>query len=132
MTQNNDSPQKCPVCKGDLEPDSDYPNDLLCGKCEKVFDRETMVFVESFRDPDQPSVSPVGGCKGNNLDPPVCQNCLPGYQRVGCTCPEPKRKYRVMCVTWYEEVANNGEEAKAIIQENLPEIFQYMRAERIA
>lgn len=32
----------CPFCGQELEPDSDYPKDLLCGYCEKAFDRDTM------------------------------------------------------------------------------------------
>ena len=38
----------CPSCGGILEPDSEYPDDLLCGFCEYVFDRETLDFVEAF------------------------------------------------------------------------------------
>lgn len=40
--------KKCPECHGDLEPDSDYPDDLLCGNCHKVFDAKTLEFVEAF------------------------------------------------------------------------------------
>jgi hypothetical protein len=40
--------RRCPICDSDLEPDSEYPDDLLCGNCNKVFDRETLVFVEVF------------------------------------------------------------------------------------
>lgn len=43
-----DGIRKCPVCGGPLEPDTDYPEDLLCGKCEKVFDAQTLEFVENF------------------------------------------------------------------------------------
>lgn len=32
----------CPGCKEMLEPDSEYPDDLLCGKCERAFDAATM------------------------------------------------------------------------------------------
>lgn len=41
MTENTDPP-RCPVCHGELVPDSEYPNDLLCGTCEKAFDKATM------------------------------------------------------------------------------------------
>lgn len=75
---------------------------------------------------------PLAGCKGDDSDPVVCQDCLPGYQREGCRCTRPKRKYRVMCVIWYEEDANTGDEAKQIVESNQPGEFQYMRAERIS
>lgn len=38
----------CPECNGILDPDCDYPNDLICGECNKVFDAETLEFVEAF------------------------------------------------------------------------------------
>jgi hypothetical protein len=41
-------PKKCPECGGDLAPDSDYPDDLICDKCKKVFDAETLEFIEDF------------------------------------------------------------------------------------
>lgn len=94
-----ESSSQCPSCGGELVPDSDYPDDLLCGKCLKVFDSKTLKFLESFDNPDNP---------------------LPAH------------KYRVMCVTWYEEDANTGDEAKRIIEMNLPGEFQYMRAERLS
>lgn len=43
----------------------------------------------------------------------------------------PLKKYRVMCVTWYEEEATSGEAAKAIVEDNCPGEYQYMRAEKI-
>jgi hypothetical protein len=39
---------KCPSCGGELTPDDEYPDDLLCGFCEYVYDRVTMDFVEAF------------------------------------------------------------------------------------
>lgn len=42
------NPKRCPDCNGGLVPDSDYPNDLLCGTCNKVFDARTLEFVEGF------------------------------------------------------------------------------------
>jgi len=42
------STKKCPECKGALFPDSEYPDDLLCGHCGKVFDSETLGFVGEF------------------------------------------------------------------------------------
>ena len=33
---------QCPVCHDFLTPDTDYPNDLLCGKDAIAFDRETL------------------------------------------------------------------------------------------
>ena len=48
-SQNSDSiAKKCPSCGNDLVPDSEYPDDLLCGNCNKVFDRVTLEFVEAF------------------------------------------------------------------------------------
>lgn len=47
VVQNSSLPQ-CPECKGELVRDSEYPNDLLCGKCNKVFDAQTLKFVETF------------------------------------------------------------------------------------
>lgn len=41
-------PVNCPCCGGEMTPDSDYPDDLLCGFCEYVYDRETLDFVEAF------------------------------------------------------------------------------------
>ena len=38
----------CPECNSALVPDSDYPNDLLCVGCSKVFDAKTLKFVEAF------------------------------------------------------------------------------------
>lgn len=39
---------KCPVCGKNLEPDVEYPNDLLCERCCKVFDRGTLAFARDF------------------------------------------------------------------------------------
>jgi hypothetical protein len=40
--------KECPECKGALMTDSNYPNDLLCARCNKVFDAKTLEFVEDF------------------------------------------------------------------------------------
>ena len=40
--------KKCPECGNVLISDSEYPNDLLCGHCNKVFDGTTLKFVEVF------------------------------------------------------------------------------------
>lgn len=41
-------PSECPECKALLIQDCEYPDDLICGQCKKVFDRETLKFVEKF------------------------------------------------------------------------------------
>jgi hypothetical protein len=40
--------KNCPECGGNLTEDSDYPKDLLCGHCNKVFDAATLEFVEAY------------------------------------------------------------------------------------
>jgi len=40
--------KNCPECGGILTEDSDYPKDLLCGHCNKVFDATTLEFVEAY------------------------------------------------------------------------------------
>lgn len=42
----NSGKVKCPVCGRFLEPDSEYPNDLLCGHCEKAFDKTTLEEIQ--------------------------------------------------------------------------------------
>lgn len=41
------------------------------------------------------------------------------------------KRYRVMCVTWYEEEAETVAAAKAIVESNCPGEYAYMRAEVI-
>ena len=61
-----------------------------------------------------------------------CDYCDEGEAYCDLDVPKPAHKYRVMCVTWYEEEADTGEEAKRIIEMNCPDQFSYMRAEKIA